>query len=71
MERKTNMIKSKNESNKNNKIKQSQKSTIDQIQVLNRDVQDAHHIESATLINGIFGVEIKDTLIDPDTRFYI
>jgi len=41
------------------------------LQILNRDVQDAHHIESATLINGLFGVEIKDNLIDPDTRFYI
>jgi len=55
----------------NNQIKPSQKSTIDQVQILNRDVKDAHHIESATLINGLFGVEIKDNLIDPDTRFYI
>ncbi len=55
----------------NNQIKPSQKSTIDQVQILNRDVQDAHHIKSATLINGLFGVEIKDNLIDPDTRFYI
>jgi len=65
------MSKSKNENEKNNQIKPSQKSTIDEVQILNRDVQDAHHIESATLINGLFGVEIKDSLIDPDTKFYI
>lgn len=65
------MSKSKNKNKKNNQIKSSQKSTIDQVQILNRDVQDAHHIESATLINGLFGVEIKDSLIDPDTKFYI
>ncbi|WP_346886492.1 hypothetical protein [Clostridium sp. UBA4395] len=65
------MSKSNKKNKKNNQIKPSQKSTIDQVQILNRDVQDAHHIESATLINGLFGVEIKDNLIDPDTRFYI
>ncbi|GAA0779408.1 hypothetical protein [Clostridium subterminale] len=65
------MSKSKKKNKKNNQIKPSQKSTIDQVQILNRDVQDAHHIESATLMNGLFGVEIKDNLIDPDTRFYI
>ncbi|MFR1708340.1 MAG: hypothetical protein ACLSV2_05535 [Clostridium sp.] len=65
------MSKSKNKNKKNNQIKPSQKSTIDKVQILNRDVQDAHHIESATLMNGLFGVEIKDSLIDPDTRFYI
>ncbi|HBA02834.1 hypothetical protein IO99_12390 [Clostridium sulfidigenes] len=65
------MSKSNKKNKKNNEIKPSQKSTIDQVQILNRDVQDAHHIESATLINGLFGVEIKDNLIDPDTRFYI
>lgn len=65
------MSKSKKKNKKNNQIKPSQKSNIDQVQILNRDVQDAHHIESATLINGLFGVEIKDNLIDPDTRFYI
>jgi len=65
------MSKSKNKNEKNNQIKPSQKSTIDEVQILNRDVQDAHHIESATLINGLFGVEIKDSLIDPDTKFYI
>lgn len=65
------MSKAKKKNKKNNQIKPSQKSTIDQVQILNRDVQDAHHIKSATLINGLFGVEIKDSLIDPDTRFYI
>jgi hypothetical protein len=65
------MSKAQKKNKKNNQIKPSQKSTIDQVQILNRDVQDAHHIESATLINGLFGVEIKDSLIDPDTRFYI
>lgn len=65
------MSKSKNKNKKNNQIKPSQKSTIDKVQILNRDVQDAHHIESTTLMNGLFGVEIKDSLIDPDTRFYI
>jgi len=65
------MSKPKNKNKKNNQIKPSQKSTIDGVQILNRDVQDAHHIESATLINGLFGVEIKDSLIDPDTKFYI
>lgn len=65
------MSKSKNKNKKNNQIKPSQKSTIDKVQILNRDVQDAHHIESATLMNGLFGVEIRDSLIDPDTRFYI
>ena len=65
------MSKSKNKNKKSNQIKPSQKSTIDQVQILNRDVQDAHHIESATLMNGLFGIEIKDSLIDPDTKFYI
>ena len=64
------MSKSKKKNKKNNQIRPSQKSTIDELQILNRDVQDAH-IESATLMNGLFGVEIKDNLIDPDTRFYI
>ena len=65
------MSKYKNKNKKNNEIKPSQKSTIDEVQILNRDVQDAHHIESATLMNGLFGIEIKDNLIDPDTKFYI
>ncbi|HAK42760.1 MAG TPA: hypothetical protein DCM59_08770 [Clostridium sp.] len=65
------MSKSKNKNKKSNQIKPSQKSTIDEVQILNRDVQDAHHIESATLMNGLFGIEIKDSLIDPDTKFYI
>ena len=58
------MGKKKGNSEKNKNIK-------DGIQILNNEVKDAHHIESATLANGIFGVDIKDNLIDPDTRFYI
>lgn len=56
--------KKKGNSEKNKNLK-------DGIQILNSEVKDAHHIESATLANGIFGVDIKDNLIDPDTRFYI
>lgn len=55
--------KGKGSSNKKNKK--------DGVQVLNNQVKDAHHIESATLTNGLFGVEIKDNFIDPDTRYYI
>ncbi|MDU4891272.1 MAG: hypothetical protein E6344_15845 [Clostridium sp.] len=47
------------------------KNIKDGVQVLNNQVKDAHHIESATIANGLFGVEIKDNLIDPDTRYYI
>lgn len=57
--------------NANNKIKKTQQSKIDGIQVLNNQVTDAHPIESPTLVNGLFGVDIKDSLIDPDTRYYI
>lgn len=59
------MSKSKAKNNKNNK------SSIDGVQILNNEVKDAHPIESATLANGLFGVDIKDSLIDPDTKFYI
>lgn len=57
--------------NKKKKNSQRSKNTKDNIQILNNEVKDAHHIESATLANGIFGVDIKDNLIDPDTRYYI
>ncbi len=57
--------------NAKNKIKKTQKSKVDGIQVLNNQVSDAHPIESPTLANGLFGVDIKDNLIDPDTRYYI
>lgn len=53
------------------KNNQRNKNIKDGIQILNNQVKDAHHIESATLTNGLFGVEIKDNLIDPDTRYYI
>lgn len=54
------------------KSKQEKKKGIqDGIQILNNEVKDAHHIESATLANGLFGVDIQDNLIDPDTRYYI
>lgn len=49
----------------------NKKNMKDGVQVLNNQVKDAHHIESATLTNGLFGVEIKDNFIDPDTRYYI
>ena len=47
------------------------KNIKDGVQGLNNQVKEAHHIESATIANGLFGVEIKDNLIDPDTRYYI
>lgn len=55
----------------NKKIKPSQVSKNDGVQVLNNQVKDEHPIESATLINGLFGIDIKDKLIDPDTKYYI
>lgn len=62
----------KNKKNMQNQNKNSnQKSKRDGIQILNNQVQDAHPIESSTLSNGLFDVEIKDSLIDPDTRYYI
>lgn len=57
--------------NKKKGNSQKNKNLKDGIQILNKEVKDAHHIESATLANGIFGVDIKDNLIDPDTRYYI
>lgn len=59
----------KNMKNKNNN--RNQKSKSDGVQILNNQVQDAHPIESSTLSNGLFDVKIKDSLIDPDTRYYI
>ena len=58
---------------KNNKKKPNKKNKNlnDGLQILNNEVKDDHHIESATLANGLFGVDIKDNLIDPDTRYYI
>lgn len=62
----------KNRKKMHNQISNSnQKSKSDGVQILNNQVQDAHPIESSTLSNGLFDVEIKDSLIDPDTRYYI
>lgn len=61
----------KKNTKKTKNIKKSQVSKHDGVQILNNEVVDQHHIESATLANGLFGVDIKDNLIDPDTRYYI
>lgn len=62
---------SKKKKTGNKKIKKSQVSMHDGVQIVNNKVQDAHHIVPPTLIEDLFGIEIKDDLIDPDTRFYI
>lgn len=56
---------------KRNGSNSKNKNVHDGVQVLNNEVEDAHHIESATLSNGLFGVEIEDNLIDADTRYFI
>jgi len=53
------------------KNKKPKRNTNDGIQVLNNSVKDAHPIETPTLVDGLFGIDIKNNLIDPDTKFYI
>lgn len=55
----------------NNKIKPNQVSKHDGVQILNNEVIDEHHIKTPTLVNDMFGIDIKDSLIDPDTKYYI
>lgn len=43
----------------------------DGIQELNNQVTDAHPIESETLANGLFHINIQDKLIDPSTKWRI
>ncbi len=57
--------------NKKNKSKGKGINLQDGIQELNNQVVDAHPIDSGTLAKGLFGIDIKDKLIDPSTKWRI